>query len=163
MLEEAKLALSNLISRHGKRKCNRNMGAAYRISTESPNSYTSEEQKALIADLETRFIQIYKLPAYGEKRDPWLLMDLADILSGYYKKYSPDKIEDLFEKVEESFNAIISDMAKLQLVGNYSQLHKLLIKYGLQDKAAKLSIKIAKFGEGIQDEMTEFKQRVYCI
>ena len=49
-------------------------------------------------------------------------------------------------------------MAKLQLVGNYSQLHKLLIKYGLQDKAAKLSIKIAKFGEGIQDEMTEFKQ-----
>ena len=78
--------------------------------------------------METRFIQIYKLPAYGEKkRDPWLLMNLADILSGYYKKYSPDKIDDLFEKVEESFDAIISDMAKLQLVGNYNQLHKLLI------------------------------------
>ena len=87
MLEEAKLALSNLISRHGKENAIGIWGAAYRISTESPNSYTSEEQKALIADLETRFIQIYKLPAYGEKkRDPWLLMDLADILSGYYKK-----------------------------------------------------------------------------
>lgn len=159
LLEEAKLALSNLISRHGKENAIGIWGAAYRISTESPNSYTSEEQKALIAGLETRFIQIYKLPAYGEKkRDPWLLMNLSDILSGYYKKYSPDKIDDLFEKVEESFDAIISDMAKLQLVGNYNQLHKLLIKYGLQDKAAKLSIKIAKFGEGIQDEMTEFKQ-----
>ena len=159
LLDEAKLALRNLISRHGKGNAVGIWGSAYRISTECPNSYTSEEQKALIADLETRFIQIYNMPASGEKkRDPWLLMDLADILSGYYKKCSPDKIEDLFEKVEESFDAIISDMAKLQLVGNYSQLYKLLVKYGLQDKAAKLSIKIAKFGEGIQDEMAEFKQ-----
>lgn len=159
LLDEAKLALRNLISRHGKGNAVGIWGSAYRISTECPNSYTSEEQKALIADLETRFIQIYNMPASGEKkRDPWLLMDLADILSGYYKKHSPDKIEDLFEKVEESFDAIISDMAKLQLFGNYSQLYKLLVKYGLQDKAAKLSIKIAKFGEGIQDEMAEFKQ-----
>ncbi|WP_302586120.1 DUF4209 domain-containing protein [uncultured Alistipes sp.] len=159
LLNEAKLALHNLISRHGKGNAIGIWGSAYRISTECPNSYTSEEQKALIADLETRFIQIYDMPASGEKkRDPWLLMDLADILSGYYKKCSPDKIEDLFEKVEESFDAIISDMAKLQLVGTYSQLYKLLVKYGLQDKAAKLSIKIAKFGEGIQDEMAEFKQ-----
>ena len=60
LLEEAKLALSNLISRHGKENAIGIWGAAYRISTESPNSYTSEEQKALIADLETRFIQIYK-------------------------------------------------------------------------------------------------------
>ena len=159
LLCEAKLALHNLISRHGKGNAIGIWGSAYRISTECPDSYTSEEQKALIADLETRFIQIYNLPASGEKkRDPWLLMDLADILSGYYKKHSPNKIEDLFEKVEESLDAIISDMAKLQLVGNYSQLHKLLVKHGLQDKAAKLSIKIVKFGEGIQDEMAEFKQ-----
>ena len=159
LLDEAKLALRNLISRHGKGNAVGIWGSAYRISTECPNSYTSEEQKALIVDLETRFIQIYDMSASEEeKRDPWLLMDLADILSGYYKKHSPDKIEDLFEKVEDSFDAIISDMAKLQLVGNYSQLHKLLVKYGLQDRAAKLSIKIAKFGEGIQDEMQEFKQ-----
>lgn len=159
LLDEAKLALRNLILRHGKGNAIGIWGSAYRISTECPNSYTSEEQKALIADLEIRFIQIYDMPASGEeKRDPWLLMELADILSGYYKKHSPDKIEDLFEKVEESFDAIISNMAKLQLVGNYSQLHKLLVKYGLQDKASKLSIKIAKFGEGIQDEMAEFKQ-----
>ena len=159
LLDEAKLALRNLISRHGKGNAVGIWGSAYRISTECPNSYTSEEQKALIADLETRFIQIYNMPASGEKkRDPWLLMDLADILSGYYKKHSPDKIEDLFKKVEESFDAIISDMAKLQLVGNYSQLHKLLIKYGLQEKASELSIKIAKFGEGIQNEMQEFRQ-----
>lgn len=161
LLGEAKLALSNLISRHGKGNAIGIWGSAYRISTECPNSYTSEEQKTLISDLETRFIQIYNMPASGaekEKRDPWLLMDLADVLSGYYKKYSPDKIENLFEKVEESFDVMIPEMAKLQLVGNYSQLHKLLVKYGLQDKAAKLSVKIAKFGEGIQDEMQEFKQ-----
>ena len=86
LLDEAKLALRNLISRHGKGNAVGIWGSAYRISTECPNSYTSEEQKALIADLETRFIQIYNMPASGEKkRDPWLLMDLADILSGYYK------------------------------------------------------------------------------
>ena len=100
------------------------------------------------------------MPASGEekeKRDPWLLMDLANALSEYYKKHSTNKIENLLEKVEESFDAIIPEMAKLQLVGNYSRLHKLLVKYGLQDKAAKLSIKIDKFGEGIQNEMQEFR------
>ena len=159
MLDEAKLALRNLISKHGKGNAIGIWGSAYRISTECPNSYTSEEQKILISDLEARFIQIYDMPSSGEeKRDPWLLMDLADILSGYYKRYSPDKIESLFEKVEEAFDAIVSNMAKLQLVGNYSQLHKLLAKYGLQNKASKLSIKIAKFGDGIQHEMTECKQ-----
>lgn len=161
LLDEAKQALNNLILRHGKGNTIGIWGASYRISRECPNSYTREEQAALVNDLETRFAQIYNKPASGneeEKRDPWLLMDLADILADYYKKQTPSIIESLFEKVEESLDAIGAELAKLQLVGNYSRLHKLLSKYGLKDKASRLSIKIAKFGQGIQNEMAEFKE-----
>ncbi len=161
LLNEAKLALNNLIMRHGKGNSIGIWGSAYRISTECPNSYTDKEQKVLISDLETRFTQIYNMPVSEieeEKRDPWILMDLGDILADYYRKHSPKKIESLFEKVEVSFDAISARLAKLQLIGNYSQLHNLLVKYGLKDRASKLSIKIALFGKGIQDEMTEFRQ-----
>ncbi len=162
LLANAKLALHDLISKYGKGDSIGIWGAPYRISTECPNSYTSDEQKTLITDLETRFTQIYDTPATVgiKKRNPWTLMELADIISEYYKKHSPDKekTEGLFEKVEKAFDAIIPDMTKMQLITNYSQLHNLLVKYGLQDKASDLSIKIARFGEGVQNEMTEFKQ-----
>ena len=65
----------------------------------------------------------------------------------------------MFEKVEKSFDAASSDQIKLQLMGNYNTLHKLLLKYDLKEEASKLSIKIAKLGEGIQDEMQVIEQK----
>lgn len=161
LLPKAKLALHNLISRHEKYDAIGIWGAAYTISTECPGSYTREEQESLVADLETRFTQIKRMSASVSERkdDPWLLMDLADILASYYKKHSPKKMSKLFEEVEESFDAVSANIAKLQLVGCYNQLHELLIKYGLKDRASQLSVKIAKCGNGIQNEMVEFEQQ----
>lgn len=163
LLDEAKQALNGLIIRHGKWNSIGIWGASYKISTECSNSYSQEEQATLISDLEQRFIQLYNMQVSDEEqssRDPWLLMNLADILADYYSKKNPDKIGELFEKVEKSFDAISDKLVKLQLVGNYSQLHNLLSKYNLKDKASQLSKKIAICGNGIQNEMTEFKEEI---
>lgn len=162
LLADAKTALQEYVVRHEKWNAIAIWSTAYRISVECPSSYTPEEQKALIADLEERFDQIYNMPTQGdkdEKRDPWLLMDLSRLLAEYYKKHSIQKIKQLFEKVEKSFDAASSDQIKLQLMGNYNTLHKLLLKYDLKEEASKLSIKIAKLGEGIQDEMQVIQQK----
>lgn len=160
LLKKAKEALRELIHRHGTEDRIRIWSSAYRISQKYSNSYTPEEQARLIVDMEDRFAKLYTMPVSGdrkEKRNPWLLMDLADIIAGYYRKHSPDKIENLFAQVEIAFDAISTELVKLQLEGNYRQLHKLLLKYNLKDKAAQLSIKIATIGRDAQDEMPLIK------
>lgn len=160
LLENAKSALRILMSKHDKSDSIAIWSSAYRISTECEGSYSNEEQEALVTELENRFEHLYKMPVCGDERktrNPWVLMDLADLLSGYYKKHSPDKIEIVFDKVEVSFDAIKDKMTKLQLLENYSRLHRFLNKYGLRDKASMLSVKISELGEGAQDEMQVFR------
>lgn len=162
LLGEAKQALHNVILRYGDENAISIWGAAYRISIECPDSYTKEEQAVLITDLEMRFTRIRDMlvSGDGEKKDPWILMDLAAILAGYYKQHSPNKMENLFENVEIAFDTMSAELAKFQMVENYRRLYNLVIKYGLKNRASRLLVKMAKFGEGIQDEMTEFKQEV---
>lgn len=162
LLNESKISLRDLILRHGDKNV-KICCSAYIISKESHGIYTDDEQKALISDLKRRFMQIHdSLIAEDEQKmsDPWMMMDIADLLSGYYKKHSPSQIDDLFEKVEESLDATNSDMTSMQLVHHYQQLYRLVLKYGLKDKASRLSIRIVHFGKGLKAEMHEIKQEI---
>lgn len=156
LLKKAKEALRGLIDRYGKKDRIRIWSSAYRISQKYSNSYTPEEQARLITDLECRFTAIYN-KTEDEKRDPTLLMDLADIIAGYYRKHSPDKIDNLFEKIEETFDAVSPDVNKTELYANYIRLYNSLIKYGLNHRTAQLRLKIATISLEFQSEMPLIK------
>ncbi len=126
--------------------------AAFSISNDIPNSFSLEEQKRLVVDLETRFEIVNALD--GDQKNPWILMDIAEMLAGFYKKHYPHRLGDMFSKVEKAFDEVSDTMASMQLEANYHRLHHSLAKYQLQDQAERVRIKIAKCGSGIKKELS---------
>lgn len=159
LLNDAKNALSALIKRHDDWNSIGIWGSAYRISREYRNSYTSDEQKCLISELEERFNRIYEfIKIKGEeKRDPWLLMDLADILAGYYQQHSPVKIKALFDKVEQSFDLTRDKFTNMQLTEVYRRMSNTMIKYGLNDQASEICRKMTECGKNIKKEFAQIE------
>jgi len=158
----AKNALSDLIERNDEWDAIGIWGSAYKISTEYPNSYTKDEQRNLISDLETRFERIYEFIAANDnlQKDPWLLMDLANILAAYYQKNSHEKIEPLFDKVEHAFDIMKDSFTNMQLTEIYRRTQKSLTEYGLNGKASQLYTKIAAYGNGIQKELFKIEHNI---
>ena len=160
LLSEAKQSLTNLISRHYQDGSIGIWGVPYRIMEKNHSVYNDAEKLELVHSLEHKFEGFYsKDPDLKQEnhRDPWMLMQMAQILAEYFKKNEPPKIANYFNKVEDSFDALQGQLSRLQLIGNYSQLHHCYRKYGLDDYARKLSQKIAKIGEGVQEEMAHIK------
>lgn len=129
----------------------------FRISMEHPKTYSEREQAALVISLQARFDRIANESLANpteHKPDPWLLMQLADALSGYYNAYgNKDIIPDLYRKVKASFDAISMNLSKLQLVGNLSRLHERYLKYLPKNEVNALNLQIAEAGKNIQNEM----------
>lgn len=163
-LQQAKEALKNFIIRHNDDYLIGIWGAPHTIWEKYPNAYTEQEQMELIAEFERRFEALYQISVGQDekrKRDPWLLMEIAEILARYYKSHNlKDKILPLFNKVESAFDAISGQLTNMQRVGNYTQLHQRYLKYDLRVQANALTKKIADYGKSIQGEMGVIRHEV---
>lgn len=158
LLNEAKVVLLDLTNSCDDINAKAIWSAAFSISNDIPKSFSFEEQKQLVADLETRFEIVNALN--GEQKNPWVMMDIAEMLAIFYNKHYPDKLGDVFSKVEMAFDEASGAMASMQLEANYHRLHHSLVKYKLKDQAERIRIKISKCGVGIKNELSCITQEM---
>lgn len=158
LLNEAKVVLLDLTNSCDDINAKAIWSAAFSISNDIPKSFSFEEQKQLVADLETRFEIVNALN--GEQKNPWVMMDIAEMLAIFYNKHYPDKLGDVFSKVEMAFDEVSGAMASMQLEANYHRLHHSLVKYKLKDQAERIRIKISKCGYGIKNELSCITQEM---
>ncbi|MDO5497463.1 MAG: DUF4209 domain-containing protein [Alistipes sp.] len=158
LLNEAKVVLLDLTNSCDDINAKAIWSAAFSISNDIPKSFSFEEQKQLVADLETRFEIVNALN--GEQKNPWVMMDIAEMLAIFYNKHYPDKLGDVFSKVEMAFDEASGYMASMQLEANYHRLHHSLVKYKLKDQAERIRIKISKCGDGIKNELSCITQEM---
>lgn len=156
LLEEAKNALRQLIEIDNNDDNFGIWGVPYIIGNKNPKIYNETEQVSIMADFQTRFNRIFNMPLTNpeKKPNPWLLMDIATILSDYYFKHKQiEKIPELYHKVELAFESISDNLMNLQLVFNLKRVLKSYQKFGLKDEADALNLKIAGYGCKIKNEM----------
>ena len=158
LLNEAKVVLLDLTNSCDDINAKAIWSAAFSISNDIPNSFSLEEQKQLVVDLETRFDFVNALNE--DQKNPWVLMDIAEMLAVFYNKHCPDKLGDIFSKVEMAFDEVSGTIASMQLEANYHRLHHSLVKYKLKDQAERIRIKISKCGSGIKNELSCITQEL---
>lgn len=148
-LERAKIALSTLAGSCKKDEYIGIWGVPYRICCEHKGIYSEKDIRLMISDMESRFNRIAL-----ENKDPWLLLDIAELLAAYYKRNGKqDAIEPLFVKVVDSFESKSTNLSRMQLISNYERLINVVDSFGLKKMEADLSLKIETLGENIHDEM----------
>lgn len=157
LLNEAKRVLLDLTKSCDDINAKAIWSAAFSISNDIPNSFSLEEQKQLVVDLETRFDFVNALNE--DQKNPWVLMDIAEMLAVFYNKHCPDKLGDVFSKVEMAFDEVSGTIANMQLEANYHRLHHSLAKYQLKDQAERIRIKISKCGNGVKNELSCITQQ----
>ena len=104
-LNDAKDVLNTMIAKCDDIEDKIMWSSAFAISQEIPNSFTYDEQKSLVILVEEKFDIIYKLNTDSKHSNPWLLMDVAEMLAPFYNKYPNEyanKLNEILEKIERA-------------------------------------------------------------
>ena len=161
-LNDAKDVLNTMIAKCNDIEDKIMWSSAFAISQEIPNSFTYDEQKSLVILVEEKFDIIYKLNTDSKQSNPWLLMDVAEMLAPFYNKYPNEyanKLNEIFEKVERAYDIAGDNMASIQLEANYHQLHNILSRYKLSEQAKRIRIKIANCSKRLSDELGTYSYK----
>lgn len=157
LLQQSKEVLNLIIDRDTENPdTEKNIGiwaAPFRISLQHPGTYTQAEQEQLVSALQTRFDK--NSDESCPDPDPWLLRELADVLSEYYTKNKgmQNKIPDLYRRVKASFDRVSKNLTKLQMVANLKQLYPRYLRYLPKAECDTLMQQINETAKGIQAEM----------
>ena len=130
-------------------------GYAYDLLLKNKKVTLTEVQRdKIITDLEERLARVSDI-SNNNTFEPWASEAAAIRLADYYKAENKhDDVKRVLIAYIATFEKMAEGKAALLVTAWFQQIHRVLIKYGLKEKASQILLKIRALGQDVHDGLT---------